>query len=207
MKTIEKLPLTQSKRSERDEVIRVAATWDAYQKLMNISEYPLQYHQGEIISVGFAGYIHELIIVNLLNIFGEYLFKSNYNVLANKPLIKTPNTPACYFADVTIVWAYPQYETIAKNKQAILNPQVIIEVLNEDSLLLDTQDKLPAYQNLNTVQQIVLVDTQKIEARVYQRDTLNRWHTSTYEGLFASMELADFKVKLSDLYRGIDLSN
>lgn len=205
MKTIEKLPLSLNKRSETEDLIRVPATWEEYNALLNRCEYPLQYHQGEIISMGFPGYSHELIIVNLLDILGEFLFSANYSIFTHKQLIYSPNQQASYYADISLTWRHPQFQTLGKYTQVILNPQVVVEILTETSRKFDLEEKWKAYQQIDSLQQVIFVETEKFEVNTYKKNQLNQWEVSKQEGLFASLQLADLKINLADMYRGIDL--
>jgi len=83
-------------------------------------------------------------------------------------------------------------------------PRVVIEVLSPSTLSFDRFRKVEEYKTLDTMQAIVLVDTEAPQVMVPRRGRVTWWGTSV-EGLDAAIELHEIEARLplSELYEGL----
>ena len=129
-----------------DEIIRIQANFDEFLDFLMLSEYPVQYHKGEIISVGFAKYLHELLVANLIRVLGNALLDSNYQVIGSNQLIDIPGEHAAYNVDISMLCESPQFEVYRKTLKATLIPFIVIEVLSPGTRNFDLGPKLHNYK-------------------------------------------------------------
>lgn len=114
-----------------------------------------------------------------------------------------PGRPDTYFeADIAATC-----EPHAFGQQALKEPFLIIEILSPSTERHERRVKLPVYRQIETVQEIVLLDSDGIYAEVHRR-TGPQWITEILRGGDAVLSLTSvpIEIRLADLYEGIALS-
>ena len=91
-------------------------------------------------------------------------------------------------------------------QQALKEPFLIVEILSPSTERHDRRVKLPAYRQIETVQEIALVASDEIYAEVHRRAGA-QWITDILRGSEAVLSLASVPVviQLSSLFEGIAL--
>jgi Uma2 family endonuclease len=86
----------------------------------------------------------------------------------------------------------------------VADPLLIVEVLSPSTDRDDVFIKLPAYQRIPSLQEILYLETERIGATVYRR-TEDGWQTLEIGGLDARLQLGTvgLDIALGTLYRGI----
>lgn len=85
-------------------------------------------------------------------------------------------------------------------------PFLIVEILSPSTERHDRRVKLPVYRQIETVQEILLIDSDGIYAEVHRRAGA-QWITEILRGPDAVLSLISpgLEVRLADLYDGIAL--
>lgn len=96
---------------------------------------------------------------------------------------------------------------LAPGRQAIEEPFLIVEILSPSTERHDRRIKLPVYRQLETVQEIVLIDSDGIYAEVHQRAGA-QWITELFRGGQSVLTLASVSIDipLAELYEGTGLT-
>lgn len=83
-------------------------------------------------------------------------------------------------------------------------PKLIIEVLSSSTLRTDENEKLPAYQQLDSVEEIILIASKWVEVRHYRRES--EWTETILTKLEDSLQLhsIDLSLPLADIYQDLD---
>ena len=91
-------------------------------------------------------------------------------------------------------------------QQALKGPFLIVEILSSSTERHDRRVKLPAYRQIETVDEVVLIASDGIYAEVHRRAGA-QWITEILRGGDAVLSLASvpIEIRLSDLYEGIAL--
>jgi len=91
-------------------------------------------------------------------------------------------------------------------QQALREPFLIIEILAPSTERHDRRVKLPVYRQLETVQEILLIDSDGMYAEVHRRSG-EQWITEILRGpdTVLSLTSAGLEVRLGELYEGIAL--
>jgi Uma2 family endonuclease len=92
-------------------------------------------------------------------------------------------------------------------RQAIKDPFLIVEILSPSTERRDRRVKLPAYRQIPTVQEIVLIASDGLYAELHRRSEA-QWVTEILrggEGVLALSSVA-IEIVMFDLYEGIALS-
>ena len=104
-----------------------------------------------------------------------------------------------YYPDVFVSCDRVEGERLFRTR-----PSLIVEVLSPGTELLDTRDKLQAYQRIESLREYAIVEQERHEVRVIGR-TAHGWESATYAGAmtvrFASVDLT---LSLNDIYRDVE---
>ncbi len=89
-------------------------------------------------------------------------------------------------------------------RQAISEPILVAEILSPSTERHDPRIKLPIYRQIETVQEILLIDADSHYAELHRREN-DRWVTELVRGAGATLVLASVELRLSmaELYEGI----
>lgn len=108
-----------------------------------------------------------------------------------------------YVADLAVSCTpYHRGEQIAKD------PILVVEVLSPSTERPDRHTKVPAYREIDSVNEILMVDSQSIYAEILRREG-DRWITELVRGPGAELRLSsvDLRIPMADLYGGIDVKS
>jgi Uma2 family endonuclease len=91
-------------------------------------------------------------------------------------------------------------------RQAIKDPFLIVEILSPSTERHDRRVKLPAYRQIATVQEIVLIASDGLYAELHRRSG-GQWITEILRAREAAIALTSvgIEIPMSDLYEGIAL--
>jgi Uma2 family endonuclease len=92
-------------------------------------------------------------------------------------------------------------------QQARSEPFAIVEILSPSTERHDRRVKLPAYRQIETVDEVVLMASDDIYAEVHRRAAGAQWITEILQGGEAVLSLASvpIEIRLFDLFEGIAL--
>jgi Uma2 family endonuclease len=125
------------------------------------------------------------------------------NAQFNAGVIPPDCTDTFFVADLAATCA-----PIEAARQAMRDPLLIVEILSPSTERLDHRVKLPAYRQIETVQEIALVAFDEMYVEVHRRAG-SQWITEILRGGEAVLSLASvpIEIRLSNLYEGIALSD
>ena len=91
-------------------------------------------------------------------------------------------------------------------RRFLLNPVVIFEVLSPSTELKDRGAKFELYSSIPSLQEYLLISAERVGVEQYTRQG-ESWLLTRHISLEAEIDLpsVDFKLKLSDLYRGLNI--
>lgn len=89
-------------------------------------------------------------------------------------------------------------------RQAMVAPILIVEILSPGTERSDRRIKLPVYQTIESVREILLIDADSHHAELYRREN-GHWRIELVRGGGAILSLASVGLRLSmaELYEGI----
>ena len=104
-----------------------------------------------------------------------------------------------FVADIAVTCA--PYEPAS---QSVEEPLLVIEVLSPGTERHDRRIKLPAYQRIGALQEIVLIDRDMPFAELYRRQE-DLWTVQSIQGIEALLPLASIgiDIAMAELYEGI----
>jgi Uma2 family endonuclease len=108
-----------------------------------------------------------------------------------------------YVADIAVTCR--PYE---RGEQLVRDPVLIVEILSPGTERHDRLTKVPVYRGIDSVREILLIDSESIYAEVLRREG-DRWITALVRGQDAVLRLAstDLSVAMAELYDGIEIDS
>jgi Uma2 family endonuclease len=96
-----------------------------------------------------------------------------------------------------------------RRELAVREPRVVIEVLSPSTMSFDRIRKLPEYQTIASVADILLVDTERPRVDVLSRTAEGRFVQSQHDGLDARIDLPAIQASLSlaDVFEGLEFES
>jgi Uma2 family endonuclease len=89
-------------------------------------------------------------------------------------------------------------------RQAMVDPILIVEILSPSTERTDRRLKLAAYQAIESVREIMLIDADSHHAELYRREN-DHWGFQIVRGAEATLfvNTVDLRISMSELYEGI----
>ena len=187
METIEKSPLTdkdltkkQLAKLDAGGVLAIPASWEEFMDFLHETRFKAEYHNGRIIIMGLAAFYHEVLIGNVIALLKAFLKGKGYYVAGSNVGVLKEEGKGYYNPDVTVVKGKPAF--MGNSTAIITNPYFVVEVLSESTAAYDLYHKLPKYQGIASIQEVIFVDRFDVSVTVCQRTaTPNSWTQTIYE--------------------------
>jgi Uma2 family endonuclease len=120
-----------------------------------------------------------------------------------EPGVVRPDRADSYYVPDIAVTCEPN----EPGRQAMVDPILIVEILSPSTERTDRRLKLPIYQAMESVREIMLIDADSHHAELYRREN-DRWGIQLVRGTEASLVLTtvDLRIWMSELYEGIAIA-
>ena len=108
-----------------------------------------------------------------------------------------------FYPDIVVVEGKPYYED--DQKDIVMNPTLIIEVLSESTENFDRGDKFKSYRQIESLKEYILIDSKKKSVEQFYKDESGVWRFGS-EITEGSMKLYAFPIDLSvdDIYFDVE---
>jgi Uma2 family endonuclease len=138
---------------------------------------------------------HSIIANNIATILGYALRKKP--CIVYNPDVRVQLTPTRYFHPDVTVGCDPRD---ADKEDAIEYPRILVEVLSPSTEAIDRGEKLQLYLNCPTLEEYLLVGSQKKSVEVYQRSG-KKWILSVYNaGDVIHLDSIDVEIPFDEIY-------
>jgi len=163
-----------------------------------------EFYDGEMFAMAGASREHNAITRNLTAEFHNRLKEGPCQVFVADLRVKVDRTGLYTYPDLLIVCGPPEYAP--ENRDTLVNPKVVIEVLSPSTERYDRTTKFRHYKQLPSVMEYVLVAQDEPLVERYVRQTDASWGQVDFVGLGASLTLATVSavVPLAEIYRGVE---
>lgn len=179
-------------------------TPQTYLEFERTSDLKHEYIQGEIFAMAGASPEHNIIGGNTYASLHSQLRKRNCIVFPSDMRVRIPAFDVYTYPDISAVCGTPQFE--ASERDSLLNPVLIIEVLSSTTESYDRGKKFQYYRSIPTLQEYLLIaqDSYRIERFLRQSD--NQWLLTDVATPDASLELPSIQctLALSDIYEKVE---
>jgi Uma2 family endonuclease len=173
---------------------------EEYLRLENDAFEKSEFFQGKIVKMAGAAPNHNRIKENVIGEIYPALKKGkSCKSYSSDQRIHIPSNSLYTYPDIIIVCGSNKFAELDRN--TLVNPSVIIEILSPSTSEYDRSKKFRLYRDIETLQEYVIVDSLTIEALVYRRTPDNQWlladdafsltDTITIQTIGATLQMTD----------------
>jgi Uma2 family endonuclease len=184
-----------------------AISEDEYLELERRSETKHELVNGQIIAMAGATFQHNDIAANVLAALRVLLRGKGCKAVGSDQRVHVPATGLFTYPDVTVVCGAPVFH--AKDRDSLLNPRVLVEVLSDSTEAYDRGAKFAHYRSIPSFVEYVLVAQDEFRVEHFRRveTETEQWLLTVHRGEGARVELVALGCELlvGDLYEGVEL--
>ncbi|MEP7351907.1 MAG: Uma2 family endonuclease [Acidobacteriota bacterium] len=176
-----------------------------YLEIERASDARHEYHDGQMYAMSGASYRHVIITGNLNYELKRALRKGPCDVGATDLRIRVDEDHTYTYPDIVVVCGEPKFAD--DQKDTVLNPSVIIEVLSPTTEGYDRGRKFGKYRTIDALQEYGLVSQEEARVEIFQRQANGTWLLTESVGLDAScrFESLGCTIALGDVYAKVKL--
>jgi Uma2 family endonuclease len=165
-----------------------------------------EYFNGEIFAMSGASSRHILIVTNLVTGLWSRLRQGPCRVFSTDLRVKVDTTGLYTYPDVVVLCGPPEFSD--EQKDTLLNPALIIEVLSDSTKDYDRGGKFEQYRTIGSFAEYLLVAQDRPHVEHYIRQTDGSWVLHETNRLEDTIQLksAPCSLPLSEIYDKIDFS-
>jgi Uma2 family endonuclease len=180
-------------------------TPEQYLEIEREAEYKSEYLDGEMFAMAGAGEAHTLLVANLMRGFGNQFRLRPCRVYSNDMRVRVRPAGLYTYPDVAALCGEPRF--LDDQRDTLLNPNVIVEVLSPSTEACDRGRKFEHYQAIESLREYLLLASDRIHADPYLRQPDDRWLLTSADAMEDSLTLESVgaRLKLADLYEKVEL--
>lgn len=181
-------------------------TPEQYLEIERKAEFKSEYYQGEMFAMAGAKWAHNLLVGNLVRELGQQLRSRPCAVCPSDMRVRV-NTSGLYtYPDVVVVCGKPEFAD--DQRDTLLNPNLLVEVLSPSTEAYDRGRKFELYRSIESLGEYLLVSSDRVQVDLYTRQPDSRWLLTSASGVegFLDLQSVGCRVGLGDLYEKVDLS-
>jgi Uma2 family endonuclease len=185
--------------------VKVYYTPEEYLALERQAEYKSEYFNGEIFAMTGASRRHNLVAANVLASLHTQLRKRPCEVYSSDMRVKVSPTGLYTYPDVVVVCGEPSFDD--KQKDTLLNPTALVEVLSKSTASYDRGEKFEHYRKLDSLAEYLVVAQNKYHVEHYIRQPDNRWLLSETDDRQQTIHLSSIEcdLALADIYDKVEV--
>jgi Uma2 family endonuclease len=171
----------------------------AYLENEKVADLKSEYVNGRCLPLVGASQVHDRLCVRLARLIGAHLAGTDCRLF--RPTVKThiqiPGDERFYYPDLQVACG-----ELAEQPDYLESPKLILEVLSPASEQRDREEKVPAYQAIPTLEELVLFAHDAPRIEIWRRD--GAWVAETLSGP-PKLRLASIGIELRvrQLYAGL----
>ena len=164
-----------------------------------------EFYDGEMFAMSGASRDHNCVKDNLIVEIGSRCKGGPCRTFSSDQRVRVDRTGLYTYPDIVILCGQGEYDPL--NRDTLLNPTAIIEVLSPSTERYDRGMKFQHYQQIPSLREYVLVSQDQALVERYTRQENGTWVLTVFAdpaGEF-SLDTGSVRVSLADVYRGVDL--
>jgi Uma2 family endonuclease len=175
-------------------------TEDEYLAIERCSEVKHELVDGAMVAMSGASPIHVLIVSNLVAELHNQLKNRECRVYASDLRVKIQKSGRYTYPDVSVVCG--RLELATAQRDTLLNPRVLIEVLSESTKDYDRGEKFEQYRSIPSFAEYVLVAQDRHHVEHYARQKDGRWLLEETDAVADAvvLESIDCRLALTEIY-------
>jgi Uma2 family endonuclease len=162
-----------------------------------------EYVDGYLVAMAGGSEAHNVIAGNLVTLLNLHLRQEPCRVFPSDMKVHRVDSNRYFYPDVTVVCGESRF--VDDNRDILLNPILLIEVLSNDTESFDRGEKFKSYLQLESLREYVLVSQGSPVVEHYLRQATGDWLYSRTEGLGQTVILASVELtaRLSDIFNKV----
>lgn len=163
-----------------------------------------EYFGGEVVCLAGASADHNLIVTNLVRELSTRLKGRPCRVYSSDMRVKVPGAATYAYPDVVVVCGPNKFDD--QQRDTLLNPVVVIEVLSESTEHIDRGTKFGSYRQMQSLHEYVLVSQNALLIEAYTRTDNNRWLLTEFRGIDSTLTLESIQcaIPLIEIYDKVE---
>ncbi|MBC7796387.1 MAG: Uma2 family endonuclease [Pyrinomonadaceae bacterium] len=158
-----------------------------------------EYLDGQVFAMAGESKRHNRIAGKLVQLFGNHLENTNYDVYFESVKMKTSATKY-YYPDVVVTC-----DENDEDDYNIENAVLVIEVLSPSTERIDRAEKLIAYKKMPSLRECILTYENRVFVQIHRKIDAETWAVENYYDLESMIKLdsIDYEISISEVYRNI----
>lgn len=180
-------------------------TPEEYLDIERNAECKSEYYNGEMFALAGASYVHNRITRNISKALGLQLKGTKCEEFQSDLKIKEKISGLFTYPDIVVICGEPEFYD--EEKDVVVNPTVIMEVLSKSTETYDRGFKFELYRRINTLKHYFMVSQDKISIEYYSRNDDDSWILKEFKDLNQNIEMKSIGciLELKDVYYKVDL--
>lgn len=168
-----------------------------------ISVIRYEYIRGKVRAMTGKNQAHNTITVNVATLLKDHLWGTDCQVFCETMKVRIDPADVYYYPDVTVTCTDRPL-----NQNFIQDPCLIIEVLSDKTQVVDRSNKLSDYQQIKTLEEYVLIHSDRPQIECFRQIEKGRWELCVYrEGDDVYFDSVSFLIEIAAIYEDVfDLS-
>jgi Uma2 family endonuclease len=178
---------------------------EAYLAMERASEEKHEYYKGEVFAMSGASWEHNVIVKNINTLVLPFLKGKPCDMFGSDLRIHIPENTLYTYPDFSIICGEP--ETIDNEKDTVVKPSVIIEILSKSTRDYDRGTKFNLYRGIKTLKEYILIDSTSVCVEIYKHQPENSWQLTEFKKLSDSFFISTIglTLQLKDIYEDVSI--
>jgi Uma2 family endonuclease len=161
-----------------------------------------EYYRGEVFAMSGPKVPHTVIAGNLYFATRLRLKGRPCRPFSSDQRIHIPQNTLFTYPDISIVCG--ELITLNDDDWNVLNPSILIEVLSPSTKKYDRGDKFKLYQDIPTLKEYILVDSESISIEAWRINEQGQWVLEVYKDINGSLFIPTLglHIPLAEIYEG-----
>ena len=180
-------------------------TPEEYLAIERKAEYKSEYFNGEMFAMAGASEPHVSIVANVMYLLVGQLRGRPCKAYSNDLRVQVGPTGLYTYPDVVVICGQPQFADAERDM--VLNPILIVEVLSDSTQDYDRGRKFEQYRSLSSFKEYVLIAQDRCHIEHFVRQPDNRWLLAETNKIEDTLHLSsiDCTLALTEVYDKVAL--
>lgn len=174
-----------------------------YLEMEKASHEKHEYFQGEIFSMSGSSTNHNLIFSSLFIFLSVKLAGSKCIPFGSDMRMNIPENTLFTYPDISVYCNGIKHST--DDKDSILEPTIIIEILSPSTKNYDRGGKFKLYRDIRTLKEFILIDSESVSVEAFYLNGKQHWELIEYKEIGGTLKFVSmgFEISLADIYKYI----
>lgn len=185
--------------------VKIYYTPEEYLALERQAERKSEYFAGEIFAMTGASRRHNLVAGNVFAALHVQLRRRPCEIYPSDMRVKVSPTGLYTYPDITAVCGEPLFDD--EQRDTLLNPTVLVEVLSKSTASYDRGEKFEHYRKLSSLAEYLVIAQNKYHVEHYVRQPDNQWLLSETDEIQKTVHLSSIECELAltDIYDKVEI--